>query len=90
MKLAVGVITEDSAIRFVGGPIDSVKAKTTFWTAVSPGNEIGKQMLKHVLTSIAKKASERMQEAIANASIEEIRDFIPFGTANVLTNGRLS
>jgi predicted ribosome quality control (RQC) complex YloA/Tae2 family protein len=85
LKLAVGVTTEkNGAIRYVGGPVDSVKAKTEDYVKVVPGDLAGKELFKRVLGALARKMPKEAREKILKASVEEIRDYIPFGKGNVV------
>jgi predicted ribosome quality control (RQC) complex YloA/Tae2 family protein len=71
LKLAVGVITgKNGAIRFVGGPIDSVKAKTEDYVKVVPWDLAGKELFKRVLGALARKMPKETREKILKASVE--------------------
>jgi len=79
LKIAVGaIIKENEKVIFIGGPVDAVKARTNIYTVIAPGEESGKEFLKHVLKVLAQKASKEQREIILKASIEEIREFIPY------------
>jgi len=85
LKLAVGVITgKNGAIRFVGGPVSSVKAKTEDYVTIMPGDLAGKELFKRALGVLARKMPKEAREKVLKASVEEIRDYIPFGKGNVV------
>jgi len=84
LKLAVGVVEENGEIKFVGGPVDAVKVKTKPYVTVVPGDQGGKELFKHVMRSLAGKTPKEQREKVLRASVEEIRDFIPFGKGRVL------
>jgi len=83
LLLAIGVI-EDDEPQFMGGPIDAVRAKTSTYVIVKPGDEMGKQLLKEVLKALSVKLPKEKREMVAKSSIERIRDFVPY------TRGRLA
>jgi predicted ribosome quality control (RQC) complex YloA/Tae2 family protein len=85
LELAVGIVVDaNGAIQFVGGPIGAVKAKTEAYLTIVPGDLSGKELLKLILKVLASKAPKELREKISKASIEELRDYIPF------TKGRIS
>ncbi|MEM1563776.1 MAG: ribosome rescue protein RqcH [Candidatus Bathyarchaeia archaeon] len=79
LKIAVGVqFNEAEEATFVGGPVDAIKAKTKIYTVLVPGENSGKQLLKQVLKALAEKAPKERREKILKASIEQIRELIPY------------
>ncbi len=78
-------ITLDEESVFVGGPIDSVKAKTKNYVVVQPGCYQGKELLQLVLRALTVKFSKEQREKIGKTSIEQVREFIPYtkGAVNV-------
>jgi predicted ribosome quality control (RQC) complex YloA/Tae2 family protein len=85
LKLAIGAVGEEkSEVEFIGGPVDAVKAKAQTYTMLIPGDLSGKELLKRVLVSIGQKVPKEMRERIMKASIESIREFVPYGTGRVL------
>ena len=83
LMLAIGVV-EDEELLFVGGPLDAVRAKTSTYVAIKPGDEFGKQLLKDVLRTLSDRVPKEKRERVARASIELIREFVPY------TRGRLT
>jgi hypothetical protein len=83
LKLAIGVV-EDEKARFVGGAVDAVKAKTKNYVTLVPGDKTGKELLRQILQALALKLPKEQREKISKASIEKIREFVPY------TKGRLS
>ena len=83
MQLAIGVV-KDAEPQFIGGPIDAVKARTNTFVTVKPGDETGKQLLKDVLRALSLRSPKEKRERIVRASIEQIREFVPY------TMGRLA
>jgi predicted ribosome quality control (RQC) complex YloA/Tae2 family protein len=83
LRVAVGVV-EDDGIRFVGAPIDAVKAKTKTYVTVIPGDASGKELLGQILRALTSKLSKEQREKVTNVSIEQIREFVPY------TKGRLT
>jgi predicted ribosome quality control (RQC) complex YloA/Tae2 family protein len=79
LKIAVGVqFDEAGEASFIGGPVDAIKAKTKTYAVIVPGENSGKQLLKQVLKTLAEKAPKEKHEKILKASIEQIRELIPF------------
>ena len=63
---------------FVGGPVDAVKAKTKSYIIISPGDSMGKDLLKQTLKALTLKLSKEQREKAGKVSIEQIREFIPY------------
>jgi predicted ribosome quality control (RQC) complex YloA/Tae2 family protein len=85
LRVAVGILSgKDETTSFIGGPIDSVKAKTQIYVVIAPGDYAGKRLFEHVLRTLAGKMPENDRQSILKASVEEIREFIPFGVGKVL------
>jgi predicted ribosome quality control (RQC) complex YloA/Tae2 family protein len=79
LKIAVGVqFDETGEVSFIGGPVDAVKAKTKTYAILVPGENSGKQLLKRVLKTLVEKVPKEKREKILKASIEQIRELIPF------------
>ena len=84
LRIAVGVTLGEEA-GFVGGPVDSVKAKTKTYVIVQPGCYQGKELLQLVLRTLTAKFSKEQREKVGKTSIEHVREFIPYtkGAVNV-------
>jgi predicted ribosome quality control (RQC) complex YloA/Tae2 family protein len=84
LELAVGIVVEaNGTIHFVGGPIGAVKAKTEAYVTVVPGDMPSAKLLKLVLKVLANKVPKEMRERISKASIEVLREYIPFGKGRI-------
>lgn len=84
LKIAIGaVIEKDGEISFIGGPIEAVKAKTNIYVTIMPGNQSGKELFKRILATLAEKAPKESRGKILKASVEEIRDFVPYAKGRV-------
>jgi predicted ribosome quality control (RQC) complex YloA/Tae2 family protein len=85
LKVAIGVVAEENGkIKFIGGPIDAVKAKAKAYITIVPGDKSGKEFLRQILRVLAEKIPREQREKVLKASIEEIREFVPFGNGRVL------
>jgi predicted ribosome quality control (RQC) complex YloA/Tae2 family protein len=85
LRVATGVIVEENGkVEFVGGPVDAVKIKTKASAIVVPGDQSGKELFRHVLNVLAGKVPKKQRENLLRASVEEIRDFIPYSKGRVL------
>ncbi len=82
LRLAIG-IEEGEEPRFLGGPVEAVKAKTKLYVVLVPGDMTGKDFLKQVLRSVILKLPKEQREKLGKASIEEVREFVPY------TKGRI-
>jgi len=87
LKIAIGVVFQEETDEptFIGGPVDAIKAKTETFTVIVPGETSGKQLLKQVLQTLAVKAPKEKREKILKASIEQIREFIPYCKGRITT-----
>ncbi len=84
LKLAIGVVIENDELRFVGGPVDAVRAKTQSIVVIVPGQESGKEIAKNVLVALAAKVSKEFRDKVLKSSVEQVREFIPYGKGRVL------
>lgn len=86
LKVAVGVIVneETGKVSFVGGPVDAIKAKAKAYAIVVPGDQTGKELFKCVLKALAVKMLKELREKVLKTSVEEVREFIPYGVGRVL------
>jgi predicted ribosome quality control (RQC) complex YloA/Tae2 family protein len=77
LQVAVGIVIGDE-ICFVGGPIDSVRAKTKTYIVIQPGDYQGKELLQMTLRALTGKLTKEQREKAGKTSIEQIREFIPY------------
>ena len=83
LRLAVGVVGGEN-LRFVGGPVEAVKAKTKAYVTLVPGDLMGKKFLNQILQALALQLPKEQRERVGKASIEQVREFVPY------TKGRLT
>ena len=83
LKLAVGVV-ENDAVKFVGGPVEAVKAKAKTYVILEPGDAAGKELLKQVLRALMVKLPKEQREKVGKASIEQVREFVPYTKGRVV------
>jgi len=84
LKIAIGIaVKENGEISFVGGPVDAVRAKAKAYLVVAPGDQSGKELFKRILKVLAGKMPKELREKVLKASLEVIREFIPYGKARV-------
>lgn len=86
LRIAVGVAISDreSRARISGGPVEAVRAKSNAYVVIMPGDVEGKELFNRVLTSLGRKLPRELRETVLNVSIEEIREFIPYGKGRIL------
>jgi predicted ribosome quality control (RQC) complex YloA/Tae2 family protein len=85
LKLTVGII-DGQKTRFVGGALEAVKAKTSAYVTLVPGDTMGKEFLKHILQALTLKLPKERREKIEKGSIEQIREFVPFTKGGLIKN----
>jgi predicted ribosome quality control (RQC) complex YloA/Tae2 family protein len=86
LRLAVGVV-EDETLRFVGGPVEAVKAKTKTYVTLVPGDVVGKKFLNQILQTLTLKLPKEQREKVGKASIEQIRELVPFTKGRIVKRG---
>jgi predicted ribosome quality control (RQC) complex YloA/Tae2 family protein len=85
LKTGVGVVMQENGeIKLVGGPVESVKAKTSVYVVIMPGDLKGKEVVKRVLGVLAGKLPKRLREGVLRTPVEELRKFIPYNKGRVL------
>ncbi|MGQ9507706.1 MAG: ribosome rescue protein RqcH [Candidatus Bathycorpusculaceae bacterium] len=91
LKVAIGVIAkENGEISFISGPVDAVKAKTKAYVVIAPGEQKGKELFKHILKVLAMKMPTESRDKVLKASVEMIREHVPYGKGIILTEVALS
>lgn len=83
LQLAVGVVGGEK-VRFVGAPLEAVKAKTKAYVTLVPGDISGKKLLNQILQALRLKLPKEQRKKVAKSSIEQIRELVPY------TKGRLA
>ncbi|MGQ9551420.1 MAG: ribosome rescue protein RqcH [Candidatus Bathycorpusculaceae bacterium] len=90
LKVAIGVVEEENgSIKFVGGPAENVKTKTRIHVTIAPGEREGKTLLREVLKNLAAGIPKPLREKVQKASIETIREFIPYAKGRIIENRAL-
>jgi predicted ribosome quality control (RQC) complex YloA/Tae2 family protein len=84
LKIAVGMV-EGEKSRFVGGPVEAVKAETNAYITLVPGDAAGKEFLQRILRALTMKLPKEQREKIGKAAIERIREFVPYGKGTILS-----
>ena len=86
LRVAIGVAVneEEGWVRISGGPVDAVKAEANFYVIIVPGDLAGKELFKRILKTLAAKMQKDLREKVLKASVEELREFIPYGRGRVL------
>jgi predicted ribosome quality control (RQC) complex YloA/Tae2 family protein len=83
LRLAIGVV-ENGEVRFVGGPVEAVKAKAKTYVALESGDVAGKELLKEILRALMVKLPKEQRELVGKTSIERIREFVPYAKGRVV------
>jgi predicted ribosome quality control (RQC) complex YloA/Tae2 family protein len=77
LRVAVGVCVGEETT-FVGGPVDSVKAKTKNYVVIQPGDYQGKELLQMLMRALTLKLTREQREKAGKTSIEQVREFVPY------------
>ncbi len=77
LRCAVGVVVGEEA-EFIGGSVDSVRARAKAFVVLVPGDYSGKDLLKMVLKTLTLKLSKEDKEKLGKTSLEMVREFIPY------------
>jgi len=85
LKLAIGVV-EDEKTRFVGGAVEAVKAQTKNYVNLVSGDAEGKELLKQILQALALQLPKEQREKVGKASIELVREFVPYTKGRLVKN----
>ena len=85
LRVAIGVSVneEEGWARISGGSVDAVKMKADVYVVVVPGDIAGKELLRSVLGGLAVKVPKELREMVLRASVEAVREFIPFGKGRI-------
>lgn len=85
LHLAIGIVEEDG-IEFLGGPVNAVKKKTNTYVTLVPGDLKGKDLLKQILRVLILKLSKDEREKMKKATIEDIREFVPYTKGRIMSD----
>jgi predicted ribosome quality control (RQC) complex YloA/Tae2 family protein len=83
LQLAVGVVGGEK-VRFAGGPVEAVKAKTKAYIILVPGDVVGKKFLSQILQALELKLPKEQRDTVKKVSLEQIRELVPY------TKGRIA
>lgn len=86
LSMAIGLIETEEQIKFIGGPVESVKSKTKVIVVLNPGDLTGKDILKLILRSLTLKLPKDQRQKMGKASIEAIREFVPYTKGRIIDN----
>jgi predicted ribosome quality control (RQC) complex YloA/Tae2 family protein len=86
LQLAVGVVGGEK-VRFVGGPLEAVKAKTKAYIILVPGDVVGKKFLSQILQALKVKLPKEQRDTIKKVSLEQIRELVPYTKGRIAKKG---
>jgi predicted ribosome quality control (RQC) complex YloA/Tae2 family protein len=86
LKLAIGVVG-NGKVSFIGGSVEAVKAKTKVYVTIMPGDLAGKDFLKQILQALMVKLPKEQREKAGKASIEQVREFVPYTKGTLIKDG---
>ena len=86
LRIAIGVVVneKEGTARIVGGPVEAVRNMTKASVVIVPGDLTGNELFKLVLWKLAQRVQKELRESLAELSVEEIREFIPYGSGRIL------
>ena len=70
-----------------GCHVTSVKAKTKTYVTLVPGDMAGKKFLNQILHTLTLKLPKEQREKVGKASIEQIRELVPFTKGRIVKHG---
>jgi predicted ribosome quality control (RQC) complex YloA/Tae2 family protein len=85
LQLAVGVVGGEK-VRFLGGPVEAVKAKTKAYITLVPGDVVGKKFLNQILQALELKLPKDQSEKVKKVSLEQIRELVPYTKGRIAKN----
>ena len=85
LQLAVGVVGGEK-VRFVGGPVEAVKAKTEAYIILVPGDVVGKKFLSQILQALELKLPKEQRDTVKKVSLEQIRELVPYTKGRIAKN----
>ena len=85
LQLAVGVVGGEK-VRFVGGPVEVVKAKTEAYIILVPGDVVGKKFLSQILQALELKLPKEQRDTVEKVSLEQIRELVPYTKGRIAKN----
>jgi predicted ribosome quality control (RQC) complex YloA/Tae2 family protein len=83
LRVAVGFV-ENGGLRFIGGPVDVVKTKAKVHVVLVPGDIVGKELLKQILNALAVQLPKEQREEVVRASVELIRELVPYTVGRIM------
>jgi predicted ribosome quality control (RQC) complex YloA/Tae2 family protein len=84
IAISAAIDEEKGTVRVGGGPVETVKARSNMSVIVVPGDLSGKELFKRILRILTGKMSKELREALMKLSVEEIRQFVPYGKGMIL------
>jgi predicted ribosome quality control (RQC) complex YloA/Tae2 family protein len=84
LQLAIGLVEDGEDLTFIGGPLSAVKAFSSFYVILIPGDLKGKKLLEIAMRSLILRLPKKIREKASKKSVEQIREFIPY------TKGRIT
>lgn len=84
LKVAIGaVVEENDEVKFLGGPVNAVKAKAKAYVVIVPGDQSSKELFRHVLKGLTAKMPKELRDRVLRVSVEEVRGYFPYGRGRV-------
>ena len=83
LRMSIGIISADK-IEIIGGPPESVKAKTKAYVTVLPNDKKDGALFKKILRILSSSLTEDQRKQIGKESLEKIREFVPYRKGRIV------
>ncbi|MCK5628853.1 DUF814 domain-containing protein, partial [Candidatus Bathyarchaeota archaeon] len=83
LRTSIGIISADK-IEIIGGPPESVKAKTKAYVTVLPNDKKDGALFKKILRILSSSLTEDQRKQIGKESLEKIREFVPYRKGRIV------
>lgn len=86
LQLAIGIDRNVKPPVIVGGPMQAIKAKTTAYVQITPGEIKSSRLAREIQNTLKRLIADDLREEVSRISLEEIQAFIPFGKGAIGTS----
>jgi hypothetical protein len=87
VRLTIGIVLDRKAgtALAIAGPVMAVKARTNYFVTIQPGQKQATELAKEIKRQILAKAMPEDKYLIEKVDINDIVQFIPSGTGDIVT-----
>jgi predicted ribosome quality control (RQC) complex YloA/Tae2 family protein len=84
LRVAIGIVLDGGAIKILGGPIGAVKAKTSVFVVIVPGDLKTSELSRLIVKMLNEKAPRDMRQEVLDLQLEGFGEFVPYSKASLL------